>query len=100
MFQVINAEFGIEKKRILDGAIAELLVRRLEADNSMSYVGWYSRQVIVDHIKQGHTYMTIIISGNWCKGADINVVRTNFGEYLRTDRNRTSADNLDNIPEG
>ncbi len=100
MFQVVTAEYGIEKKRTRNGVIVELLIYHRDDSNTMHYVGWYSRQAIIDHIKQGHTYMTIVINGNWHRGADVGVVRTVHGEYLRTDRNQTSADNLGNIPEG
>ena len=100
MFQIAYAEYGIQKKRTQNGAIVELLIHARDDENVMHFQGWYTRQAIIDHIKQGHTYMTIFINGNWTKGADVSVVRTIHGEYLRTDRNQTSADNLDNIPEG
>jgi hypothetical protein len=100
VFQIANAEYGIEKKRSYNGTIVELLIHQRDADGVMHFIGWYTRQAIINHINQGHTYMTIIINGNWSKGADVSVVRTIYGEYLRTDRNQTSADNLDNIPEG
>lgn len=106
MYQrVTYADFGVERVRYSGTrtAIAELLIHRCETNDSMTQLGWYTRHSIIDHIKSGQKYMTIQIdrqSNTWHKGADIHVVRTSSGEYLRTDQNQISADNLGNLPEG
>jgi hypothetical protein len=96
------ADFGLQKKRPdSQGNITDLLVHRREADDSMTYLGWYTRAAIIEHIEQGNTYMTIEIKdGIWHKGAEVHVVRTAHGKYLRTDRNSIARDNLDNLPNG
>ena len=100
----VNAQFGIEKKRTRNGAISELLIHRQESDRSLTRLGWYTRQAIVDHIEAGNTYMTVRIdhaSNTWYPGEDVHVVTTRDGsKYLRTDRNAVPGDNLGNLPEG
>jgi hypothetical protein len=95
--------FGVDQKRTdpKTGAISELLVHQRNPNNSMTQLGWYSRQAVIDHIESGQTYMTIrIVGGTWSPGAVIHVVTVNGKKYLRTDRNQTARDNLDSLPEG
>lgn len=97
------ADFGIEKVRKgNNGNITSLLLHRLETDNSMQRLGWYSKTDVINSIeKDNRTYMTITIeNGTWYKGSDVHVVTTIWGKYLRTDQNSTSEDNLGNLPEG
>ena len=102
MYKVTYANFGIEKKRTdKTGVISALLIWSCDQYNTMNPLGWYTRDAIIQHIKSGQTYMTISITTNgWSMGAEIHVVRTKDGEYLRTDTNQISGDNLVNLPEG
>ena len=61
-----------------------------------------SRQTIISSIKMGKTYVTAIkspSSGKWECGADVEIVNIEGIDYLRSDRNRTRKDNLENLPE-
>lgn len=61
-----------------------------------------SRQTIINSIKAGKTYVTAIksvLSGKWEIGADVGIVNIERIDYLRTDKNQTSKDNLENLPE-
>ncbi|MBZ0298010.1 MAG: DUF3892 domain-containing protein [Anaerolineae bacterium] len=99
--QTAPAEFALEKRRSnKQGVIESLFVWRRDG-GQLVQLDWYPRQSIVNHINDGHTYMTVNIKeGKWIQGADVHVVKTAYGEYLRTDRNQIAADNLDNLPEG
>ena len=52
--------------------------------------------VIDDIDNRNKDVMTAIKkAGSWTEGEDVHTVE---GEYIRTDRNQTESDNLDNIP--
>lgn len=60
----------------------------------------YSRQSIVNAIKAGSTFVTAFIKdSNWTKGADVAIYNIDGTDYLRTDKNRTPKDNLENLSE-
>ncbi len=101
MERITYANFGIQKvRKDTNGNIDQLLVYRRESDDSLTYLDWYSKQSIINHMEDGNTYMTISISdGYWYKGDDIHVVSTSWGKYLRTDGNHLASDNLGNLPE-
>lgn len=49
-------------------------------------------------IKGGHSVKTILWGyPSWRQGAEVDIVRDNSGEYLRTKGNLTGKDNLDNL---
>jgi hypothetical protein len=59
------------------------------------------RQDIVDAIKRGQTFVTAT-KGNtnsYDQGAKVEIVRINNTEYIRTDRDSTTEDNLGSLPE-
>lgn len=62
---------------------------------------WMSRQVVVNAILvQGLTFITAYRKdGQYVRGEDVGVVEVNGSYFLRTDRNRIGADNLENLPE-
>jgi hypothetical protein len=96
------ADYGVEKiRKDKDGNISELRVHHREEGNVMKLFGWYTKAEVISRIEQGSGFMTISIGSNgWNKGADIHVVNTTSGKYLRTDGNNIARDNLGNLPEG
>jgi hypothetical protein len=51
-------------------------------------------------IKNGRTICTAVwnyTKGNWNKGADVGYVKDNGQEYLRSHKDNTVTDNLDNL---
>lgn len=59
-----------------------------------------TRQDVVDDIKSGYSYMTMILGadGKYQKGARIHIETISGVDYLQTDRNGRAADNLGNLP--
>jgi len=60
-----------------------------------------TRDQVIRSIEGYNIYCTIFQrqDGYWEKGANVNVVQTVYGKYLRTDKNNTPKDNLGNLPE-
>jgi hypothetical protein len=54
-----------------------------------------NRATCVSEIEKGIAYQTSPPGGG---GADIHVVEVNSQKYLRTDKNKTAADNLGKLP--
>lgn len=53
---------------------------------------------VIQLLKKGYTVMTTIWGyPKWQKGAKVDYVKSIHGEYLRTDRDKTAKDNLDNM---
>lgn len=59
------------------------------------------RKEIVAHLKKRVTYITIYKDkeGKWSKGATVDIITVNGKEFIRTDKNQTPKDNLENLPE-
>ncbi len=60
-----------------------------------------SREQVIGSIEAGNTYMTITRNndGKWKQGARVEIITVNYKKYIRTDRNRTEKDNLENLEE-
>lgn len=60
----------------------------------------FTKAEAIRAIKAGYTFATIIRNDKSnSKGSDVNIVKIDDEEYIRTDRNSTKKDNLDNLPE-
>jgi len=60
-----------------------------------------SRRIVISDLKRGVTYVTIFKeqNGKWQKGQKVYIVTVNGTEYIKTVEDRTTKDNLDNLPE-
>lgn len=60
----------------------------------------YPRQTIVDAIREGTTLMTIVSDSNnqWAPGQRVYIVNIHGTDYLKTYDDRTTRDNLDDLP--
>lgn len=58
------------------------------------------RSTVVANIENGQTIMTAVkgSDGKYYKGATVNVVKIDGVKYIRTDKNSTKRDNLENLP--
>ena len=58
------------------------------------------RSAVVANIEDGQTVMTAVkgTDGTYYKGAVVNVVKIDGIKYIRTDKNSTKRDNLDELP--
>lgn len=70
-------------------------------DNIVGTANEWSREQVIANIKNGKTFVTILRKSyvSWEKGQDVHIVTVNGVEYIRTDQNRQTADNLENLPE-
>ncbi|CDX66926.1 Putative uncharacterized protein [Leuconostoc citreum] len=60
----------------------------------------FSKIEVIKALNAGYTFETIIRNDkSYSKGSDVNIVKIDDEEYIRTDRNSTKKDNLDNLPE-
>ncbi|WP_193090681.1 DUF3892 domain-containing protein [Advenella sp. FME57] len=60
----------------------------------------YERATIIKAIKEGVTFVTIMLSnGKWQKGQPVYIIKANGVEYIKTEDNGKARDNLENLPE-
>lgn len=84
-------------KRNSSGIVIEVM---LHEDNveSVSKIGVKTKDEVINLLKKGKTVYTILWSyPKWNKGAEVSYLKNSNGEYLRTNRNSTDKDNLDNL---
>lgn len=79
--------------------INKVKVKEDKGDKFGSASEW-TRSQVVNAIETGTTFVTIIknAESKWSKGADVHIVEVNKVQYIRTDRNQTASDNLENLP--
>ncbi len=61
----------------------------------------YTRQTVVTAINDGLTFVTAFKAsdGQWKKGEEVFIVHIHGTAYIKTKRDNTTRDNLDNLPE-
>lgn len=81
-------------------AINEVLVWD-DTGLSLSNARKVSRQAVVDALGRGATCVTAFVGadGKYYRGQDVRVLNTVYGQFIRTDRDRILADNLNKLPE-
>ena len=86
--------YNLSKTRIIK-------VRRLEDDGTnLVKSAERTRGQVVTAIGKGLTYVTAIYkNGKWCKGDNVIQYSVDDEHFIRTDGNRTKADNLGELPE-
>ncbi|MEO8396784.1 MAG: DUF3892 domain-containing protein [Chloroflexota bacterium] len=74
---------------------------RVDSEGGIGSAQVWMRQKVVDAINHGQTFVTSVQrnDGLFYKGAEIEVVRINNTDYIRTDRDSTTEDNLGSLPE-
>lgn len=85
-------------RRSSDRRISHLKVHKNEDFNNPSI--WTAEQVI-QYIEARYVFYTTYIGndGKYKIGAKVEVFIMNGQKYLRTNRDRTAIDNLENLPE-
>jgi hypothetical protein len=84
-------------KRDSNGNVMKVLLHADNGDTTTS-IGVKTKDEVVTLIKAGYSVKTILWGYPlWQKGAKVHIVKDNSGEYLRTKRNKTDRDNLDNL---
>lgn len=74
---------------------------RPDTGETIGPVAEHSRGEIVDAIKKGVSFVTILLrsDGQWNKGQSVYIYKINGVEYIKTVDNSKAADNLENLPE-
>jgi hypothetical protein len=81
-----------------NGKISRVRVHKDNGDK-ITHQGIYDVNQIISSIKSGYTYKTIVWNYKkkaWSEGAEIHIVKDHL-EYIRTDRDDTAVDNLENL---
>lgn len=84
-------------KRNSYGIVTSVLLHKDNGDTT-SLIGSKNKDEVINLIKRGFTVKTIVWGyPKWSKGADVHIVMHGTEEHIRTDRNDTDKDNLDNL---
>lgn len=71
-----------------------------DTGEALGSVQEYTRQDVVKAINSGTTYVTAFKNdGKWTKGENVFVIKINGTDYIKTKKDDTAKDNLDNLPE-
>ena len=57
-----------------------------------------TRSQVIDNLKNGSVYCTIFDQNGWKLGSKVHHVKEYGKEYISTNPNETTKDNLDNLP--
>jgi Protein of unknown function (DUF3892) len=96
------ADYGISAVHY-NTAHTHIVKARVHPDNgdTIGPSSDHTREAIVDAIKNGTTFVTIITNaeGKWNKGQPVFIIKVNGVEYIKTVDNGKECDNLENLPE-
>ncbi|CAI3960654.1 unnamed protein product [Commensalibacter communis] len=75
--------------------------RRLDNGETLEKEEERTRSQVVNAIEnKGYTYVTSYKkNGEWYKGKNVSIIKVDGKKYLRTDSNKTTQDNLGELPE-
>ena len=61
----------------------------------------WKREIVVSKIEDGCSFITVKkgTGGKWMPGEDVRKIRINHTDYVRTDNNSSTSDNLSSLPE-
>lgn len=85
-------------KKDSNGNVTQVMLHSDDGE-TVSKSGVKTKDEVIQLLKRGYSIYTIIWGyPKWVKGAEVGYVRNSNGEeYLRTNRNSTDRDNLDNL---
>lgn len=84
-------------RRDSNGVVTEVMLHE-DKGEIVHKIGVKTKDEVISLLKKGYTVYTILWGyPKWNQGAEVGYVRNSNGEYLRTNRNTTDKDNLDNL---
>ena len=94
-YGISAVQYDIEKTRINKVKVHE------DEGDTIGVAAIWLRSDVISSLENNETFVTIIkgSDGKWKKGEDVRIVKINNINYIRTDRNQKSSDNLGNLPE-
>lgn len=83
--------------RDLKGNVIKVLLHR-DMGETVTSGNIRTKDEVIDLLKDGYVIETTLWGyPKWQRGAKVHYVKDGSNEYLRTDRNSTDKDNLDNL---
>jgi hypothetical protein len=75
--------------------------RYIDNGDTLRSTSEVSRDTVVADLRRGVTYVTIFKgdTDTWKKGQTVFIIKLNGTEYIKTVEDRTTRDNLDELPE-
>lgn len=95
------ADYGISAVRYdSDDEYIEKVKVHKDEDKAMGKGETWTRSDVLSEIDDGKTFVTIVETDavEWKKGEDVHIITVNNRRFLRTDANKRSKDNLENLP--
>ncbi|WP_061286344.1 DUF3892 domain-containing protein [Leptospira interrogans] len=95
------ADYLISKVCYASGGtpIKEVATRQDNGESVSTSTQSLTRSQVITKIENGSTFVTIFEKdGKWNKGANVEIVKIDGEKYIRTDKNSTKRDNLENLP--
>lgn len=96
------ADYGISAVKFNNGGTHIDGVRvHKDKGNAMGDAEVWSREQVILALENNYTFITILNydKGIWDEGQEVSIVHVNGNKYIRTDKNKTPSDNLDNLPK-
>ncbi|MEQ4539749.1 MAG: DUF3892 domain-containing protein [Billgrantia sp.] len=94
------ADYGISAVRYdsNDEYIDQVKVHKDNGDSIGAGETW-SRKEVLSKMDDSKTFVTILKNDDkWKKGEDVHIITVEGRRFLRTDANKKSKDNLENLP--
>lgn len=96
------ADYGISAVKFNDGEnhVDQVRVHK-DKGNAMGDAEVWPRERVISALESNYTFITILNynGGVWDEGKEVNIVQVNGNKYIRTDKDQTPSDNLDNLPK-
>lgn len=95
------ADYGISEVRYnTKGTHIDQVKVHKDNGNSIGVAEVWSREKVVSKLEDNNSFVTILRNsdGKWTEGRKVEIVKVNGTKYIRTDKNNTAADNLENLP--
>ncbi len=101
------AEYWVSHKRMnADGTrIDQVKTMMKKPEGGLNIIGEYTRNQVVNSIENDNDWFTCIFDRKegkmtyWNKGEEIHIITVNGTKFIRTDKNETESDNLNELPD-
>ena len=96
------ADYGISAvKYNSKGIHIEQVKIHVDNGDSIGAANVWTREKVISELENKYSFVTIVMNskGNWDKGKNVEIIKVNGTKYIRTDKNNTASDNLENLPK-
>ena len=95
------ADYGISKVRYdSEGKHIDCVMVRQDLGEKLGAASEWYRASVISKLEEGTSFITILERSDdrWKKGKKVHIIEVNQKKYIRTDTNKTEADNLGELP--